>query len=172
MQGYCLNSNRINQAQGLSNINVQRKPNGHLRLTIHAFGSTYYLNLEPNLDLFHPEAVIHQDVQSIDFGIPYKGRVMQANADPVWYNQEQKDSSLGWARIIIQKREDQPLMIEGAFKVHEDMYHIKAKDTYHQVKRSGDPDMYATSDPMVIYRDSVVTKSIQEESKYNECGKK
>ncbi|CAO3679892.1 unnamed protein product [Rhizopus stolonifer] len=61
-------------------------------------------------------------------------------------------------------------MVEGAFKVHEDMYHIKAKDTYHRVKRSGDPDMYATSDPMVIYRDSVVTKSIQEESRYNECG--
>ncbi|CAO3679896.1 unnamed protein product [Rhizopus stolonifer] len=104
MQGYCLNSNRINQAQGLSNINVQRKPNGHLRLTIHAFDSTYYLYLEPNLDLFHPEAVIHQNTQPIDFGIPYKGRVMQANADHVWYNQEQKDSSLGWARILIQKR--------------------------------------------------------------------
>ncbi|KAG1293093.1 hypothetical protein G6F66_006396 [Rhizopus arrhizus] len=156
VQGYCLSDHKINQAQNLSIISATTYPSGQLRLTINAFDTNYDLHLEPNHDLFHPQAVIYQDGQSfpmISEGA-YKGHVNYAN------------TTLGWARILIQKRQDQSLLIEGAFRIHEDIHHIKSRDAYHRVKRFNDPNVH--KDSMVVYRNSGTIWSNQ--ASHHQCG--
>lgn len=59
----------------------------HLVLILQAYNTTFYLNLEPNLDLFHSDAVLHQYGKSEKLGNHkvYKGNVITG----------------GWARIMI-----------------------------------------------------------------------
>lgn len=60
----------------------------HLVLTLQAYNTTFHLNLEPNLDLFHLDAVVHQHGKSekLRNHKVYKGHVIAG----------------GWARIMIQ----------------------------------------------------------------------
>lgn len=60
----------------------------HLILTLQAYNTTFHLTLEPNLDLFHSDAVLHQQGQSeklVNHKV-YKGHVIAG----------------GWARIMMQ----------------------------------------------------------------------
>lgn len=84
-----------------------------LRLTIDAFNQTIYLHLTPNHELFHPDAVFHQNGQSnplrpSDFRV-YKGYVIERLYSEHWWISNPKDFDalenqpgiIGWARIII-----------------------------------------------------------------------
>ncbi|OAD03386.1 hypothetical protein MUCCIDRAFT_143452, partial [Mucor lusitanicus CBS 277.49] len=147
------------------------------RLSLNAYNQTFHLHLEPNFDLLHPEAVIHYTADGSDQRIQkeeilvYKGHAVRSFEMGNRYMQEKAgvlefDSTvdattttqLGWARILVRHdlmsrhKRDQPI-IEGAFKVQNDIYHIKATTNYNLVKRSVDIAA-SDSDVMVIYRDS------------------
>ncbi|KAL7319325.1 hypothetical protein PS15m_002474 [Mucor circinelloides] len=84
-------------------------------------------------------------------------------------------TQLGWARILVRHdlmsrhKTDQPI-IEGAFKVRNDIYHIKATANYNLVKRSVDIAA-SDSDVLVIYRDSdTQQRQGHETSQVHECG--
>lgn len=123
------------------------------QLEFSAFGKAFTLHLEPNRDLFHPEATITvfndsltQSTERIEpeDHLVYKGHVNQAPHH--------------WARILL--RNDlidtttlYPIF-EGAFATDSDIYHIKTTSNYHLSKRHDDPLMTTTHTNMVIYRDS------------------
>lgn len=84
-----------------------------LRLTVQAFNKTMYLHLTPNHDLFHPNAVFHQDGKSTpikpsDFRV-YRGYVIDDIYSQHWWisglqdndDMENQPGVLGWARIIV-----------------------------------------------------------------------
>ncbi|KAI8637171.1 Metallo-peptidase family M12-domain-containing protein [Parasitella parasitica] len=161
-----------------------------IRLSLNAYNQTFYLHLEPNLDLFHPEAVVHhngettsQRIQRQDI-LVYKGHVVQSfDMDNRWIQEKagilqfnSEATKLGWARILIRHdlmhKTDQPI-IEGAFKIKNDIYHIKSTANYNLVKRSVDIAALH-SDMMVIYRDSDTQQQPQQQqivaSKSHGCG--
>lgn len=61
----------------------------HLLLNVKAYNTTFRLNLEPNLDLFHPTAEHHRHLSTGFIGA-YKGHV-----------QSSIGIEGGWARVII-----------------------------------------------------------------------
>ncbi|KAI9281049.1 Metallo-peptidase family M12B Reprolysin-like-domain-containing protein, partial [Sporodiniella umbellata] len=128
-----------------------------LRLVVETFNKTIHLHLAPNHDLFHPDAVFHQNGLSVpltpsDFRV-YKGFAVDSlYSEPWWVSNvknidemQNQPGVLGSARIIL--RND--INIDG------DIHHIKLKDTYRLTKRSEDTDVQDAPDAsMVIYRDS------------------
>ncbi|RCI00370.1 hypothetical protein CU097_009933 [Rhizopus azygosporus] len=107
----CLNSNRIQSIQGITDFYLETKPYEQTRLVIKAFDNVFYLHLEPNTELFHPQAVIYQNGQSVpvDRDIIYKGHVIHADdSDYIWSNYKEQQDSLGWARLMIYKRSNDP----------------------------------------------------------------
>jgi hypothetical protein len=83
-----------------------------LRLKLDAYNSTIYLHLQPNHDLFHPNAMFYQDGQetplrSSDFRV-YRGFVVDDRySDHMWSygdihdEMEGEPGVLGWARITV-----------------------------------------------------------------------
>ncbi|KAG1468687.1 hypothetical protein G6F56_003690 [Rhizopus delemar] len=158
-----------------------------LRLVVEAFNKTVHLHLAPNHELFHPNAVFHQNGRSVplkpsDFRV-YKGFAVEGlYSEPWWLSNiknidemENQPGVLGSARIIlrndIKHTSDYPLF-EGTFSIYGDIYHIKLKDTYRRTKRSEDADVQESHDThMVVYRDSdkasMDTSAISSRS---ECG--
>jgi hypothetical protein len=69
-----------------------------VRLSLFAYNTTFHLHLEPNSDLFHPEAVVHHQGSSRpvlnDSIMVYKGHVV--HTDSLYPLRK-----LGWARILI-----------------------------------------------------------------------
>ncbi|KAL9557529.1 hypothetical protein MBANPS3_001336 [Mucor bainieri] len=151
------------------------KHDDSFRLSLNAYNQTFYLHLEPNFDLFHPRAVILTEGESAqriqqEKILVYKGHVVRPfEMDNRWMQEkagvlefdsktDAATTQLGWARILVRHdlmsrhKTDQPI-IEGAFKVQNDIYHIKATTNYNLVKRSVDIAA-SDSDVMVIYRDS------------------
>ncbi|GAA5800282.1 hypothetical protein HPULCUR_005708 [Helicostylum pulchrum] len=122
----------------------------HLLITLQAYNTTFHLDLEPNIDLFHPTAEEHRHAP--DFIGAYKGKVQSGG---------------GWARFIIRYLDNQPV-IEGGFRYENDLYHVKAAHQYNLVKRSTDP-VAATNTPMVIYRDSD-TLLTKRDATSHQCG--
>ncbi|CEP15429.1 hypothetical protein [Parasitella parasitica] len=212
---HSFSDNQLDRIESISNINVQIAPrprhffekrsqsanperqpkkiehDDSIRLALNAYNQTFYLCLEPNLDLFHPEAVVHHTGDSISQHIQrqdilvYKGHVEQSfDMDNRWMQEQagilgfDSDSTkLGWARILIRHdlmlkhKTDQPI-IEGAFKIKNDIYHIKSTSNYNLVKRSVDITA-PHSDLMVIYRDSDTQQQPQQQqeaSKSHGCG--
>jgi hypothetical protein len=72
-----------------------------VRLSLIAYNTTFYLHLEPNFDLFHPQAVIHYQGSSRpatkDNINVYKGHVIDKQEDELYPSSRK----LGWARILI-----------------------------------------------------------------------
>lgn len=104
----CLNSNRIQSIQGITDFYLETKSYKQTRLVIKAFDNVFYLHLEPNTELFHPQAVIYQNGQNVpvDRDIIYKGHVIHADdSDYIWSNYKEQQDSLGWARLMIYKRQ-------------------------------------------------------------------
>lgn len=159
-----------------------------LRLSLSAFNQSLFLHLTPNLDLFHPDAVVHQNgvstkINPADYRI-YRGHVIDASfSDHWWLAGLKEDDSmmhqpgvLGWARIIVRhdiKHDlDHPLF-EGAFSLNNDIYHIKLKENYHLTKRADDADLTIDDHSnvhMVIYRDSDTMLSNYYETKQMNTG--
>ncbi|KAI8987454.1 Metallo-peptidase family M12-domain-containing protein [Mycotypha africana] len=174
-----------------------------LRLSFTAYNQTFYLHLEPNLDLFHPEAVTHHQELGISTHLHpsrwltqgtksaqnnkilvYKGHVIHpAHTENTWYkdalgvlNSEfypyphssssllpsfsYQQPQLGWARIIIRhdlmsRHKTEQTIVEGAFKVDNELYHIKSTSNYRLVKRADDVGLADDHHShMVIYRES------------------
>ncbi|RCH87464.1 hypothetical protein CU097_001116, partial [Rhizopus azygosporus] len=106
----------------ITDFYLETKPYEQTRLVIKAFDNVFYLHLEPNTELFHPQAVIYQDGQSVpvDRDIIYKGHVIHAgDSDYIWPNYKEQQDSLGWARLMIYKRPDDSYFIQGSFRVHD-----------------------------------------------------
>ena len=104
-------SSHYYQKRGQSASTIQPKSieqDDQLRLTLNAYNITFHLHLEPNHDLFHPEAVLHQDGNSTPMSLHkvYKGHVVHTEkTNQRWIKEKaglfQEDSSLGWARILV-----------------------------------------------------------------------
>lgn len=100
------NMNHIPQARALEH-------DDSLRLVVEAFNTTIHLHLAPNHELFHPNAVFHQDGQSTflkpsDFRV-YRGYVVEGIYSEHWWisniknidDMKHQPGTIGWARIII-----------------------------------------------------------------------
>ncbi|KAI7853791.1 Metallo-peptidase family M12-domain-containing protein [Circinella umbellata] len=146
-----------------------------LRLAVPAFNQTFYLHLHPNDEIFHPNAVItvgdkQERVRPHEYRV-YRGYVIdesfsrsrwQEDQAGLWrdsYSAESDPGVLGWARITIRRdiKHDQSYPVfEGAFRAHQDTYHVKATNNYRMAKRSDDADLqeHHIGSHMVIYRDS------------------
>ena len=152
-----------------------------LRLSVDAFNKTIYLHLTPNYDLFHPDAVVHQQGRSVALNPSqyrvYRGYVIDDIYSDHWWisgleeDMENQPGVLGWARITvrpdIQHTLDYPIF-EGAFTVYGDTHHIKLTDNYHLTKRSDDATLLDKHDAhMIMYRDS---DTVEEKVLTGGCG--
>ncbi|KAI9487615.1 MAG: Metallo-peptidase family M12-domain-containing protein [Benjaminiella poitrasii] len=167
-----------------------------LRLSFTAYNQTFFLHLEPNIDLFHPDAVLHHQGESRRLypheTLVYKGYVAPEDmSDNFWlktklgggvstFSDSKADpSKLGWARILIRKdlmstyKTDQ-LIVEGAFTLYGDIYHIKSMENYNLVKRSQDPIIprhQQLNQHMIVYRDSDTSFTKRDDSQQShQCG--
>ncbi|KAG0033418.1 hypothetical protein BGZ81_008504 [Podila clonocystis] len=152
----------------------------HVRLALTAYNTTYYLHLEPNFDLIHPDLRISgggmSDSQSNghDHFKAFKGIVLQdqemsqkkwdramatsrsdrATVEHMLYEEGVK----GWARMMIEHDEnDDSIILRGAFTVGDDTYHVTTRQHYHIQKRSDDhapPTNTRHKSNLIIYRDS------------------
>ncbi|CAO3644307.1 unnamed protein product [Cunninghamella blakesleeana] len=143
-----------------------------IRLQFDGFGRSFFLHLEPNVDLFHPNAIIYhssnlqQEINPTDYRI-YKGNVIHSYySNQTWKHEQvgilpQDEKILGWARIILRndlleaQQKNQPIF-EGSFSLLNDIYHIKTFESYHKTKRSDDPTLKDFSN-MILYRDSDIS---------------
>ncbi|KAI8090415.1 Metallo-peptidase family M12-domain-containing protein [Thamnidium elegans] len=112
-----------------------------------AFERVISINLEPNRDLFHPEATVtifntNGSTNETKSLLPH---------DHFVYKGLVNDHSDHWARIIMRTDLDIYPIFEGAFTIDSDIYHIKTTPNYHLSKRLDDP---MSGGHMVIYRDS------------------
>ncbi|KAG0249104.1 hypothetical protein BG011_009578 [Mortierella polycephala] len=156
-----------------------------LRVEFTAFNQTFYLHLEPNLDLVHPKLDLmgQKDLESLEDIKPFKGIVLQdetlsmqkwkramdytptAAGGPKTVEQIlYEEGVVGWARMMVEHDEsDGSLMLRGAFTVDGDTYHITSRQHYHVQKRSDDytPSSSSSSRPfsqLIIYRNSDIFK--------------
>ncbi|KAF9946018.1 hypothetical protein BGZ72_000759, partial [Mortierella alpina] len=152
-----------------------------VKLELSAFNRTFYLHLQPNYDLIHPQLDLsgHEDLFSVDDITAFKGVVVQdedhsrrkwdralsstaAEGTGSVEHMLQEEGVLGWARMMIEHAEDESLILRGAFTVHGDTHHVNTRQHYHHQKRSDDhspsPSPSTTPSQLVIYRDSDLDK--------------
>ncbi|KAF9921736.1 hypothetical protein FBU30_008203 [Linnemannia zychae] len=147
-----------------------------VRIQLSAYNTTFYLHLEPNDDLIHPDAnlglgLLREDIKA------FKGIVVQdeQHSERKWKRAATTTRSekhtvehmlyeegvLGWARMMIEHDSDNQdaVILRGAFTANGDTYHVTTRTHYHIQKRSDDA-MPSASAPthsgstMIIYRDS------------------
>ncbi|KAF9079751.1 hypothetical protein BGX23_003309 [Mortierella sp. AD031] len=152
--------------------------NDKIRLRFLAFNKTFYLHLEPNHDLLHPDlfttatltpcmtssSSIYDDIK------PFKGVVVEDDhhSNQKWeramgVNQAEAQRStvehmlyeegvLGWARMMIEHDDNEgSIILRGAFTTRDDTYHVTSRQYYHVQKRSDDhsPPSALPSSPSV-----------------------
>ncbi|KAF9979991.1 hypothetical protein BGZ75_009004 [Mortierella antarctica] len=148
-----------------------------VKLELSAFNRTFYLHLQPNYDLIHPQLDLsgHEDLHSKDDITAFKGVVVQdedhsrrkwdramssmavEGTDTVEH-MLQEEGVLGWARMMIEHADDESLILRGAFTAHGDTYHVNTRQHYHRQKRSDDHVPSPSPGQLVIYRDSDLHK--------------
>ncbi|KAF9785898.1 Metallo-peptidase family M12-domain-containing protein [Thelephora terrestris] len=161
------------------------------RLTLSAFGETFYLHLQPNEHLIHPAARINYfstnpDGQAVltrtepllrESVKAYYGDVVPAHLS---LEKLRLDAArvvpdtthrLGWARIMVHYQGDPntgaPPVVEGAFTVGGVTHHILTSDNYLRNKQRLDPeivDLTHSAAGLVIWRDSDVLPNHEEEA--------
>ncbi|KAF8988480.1 hypothetical protein BGZ52_009261 [Haplosporangium bisporale] len=158
----------------------------HVRLALTAYNTTYYLHLEPNFDLIHPDLRLSgggesdaAQSNSHDQFKAFKGIVVQDRAisQKKWDRAKTtsrnnratvehmlyEEGVLGWARMMIEHDENDALILRGAFTVDNDTFHVTTRQHYHIQKRSDDhsprPRDARSKSSLVIYRDSDLLKS-------------
>ncbi|KAG0269740.1 hypothetical protein BGZ95_001955 [Linnemannia exigua] len=146
-----------------------------VRVQFSAYNTTFYLHLEPNEDLIHPEADLGPGVSREDFKA-FKGVVVQDNvhSDRKWNRAAMttraekhtlehmlyEEGVLGWARMMIEHdpQNKDAMVLRGAFMANGDTYHVTTRTHYHIQKRSDDAVPYSSPTPagssLIIYRDS------------------
>lgn len=161
------------------------------RLTLSAFGQTFYLHLRPNDHLLHPAARINY------FSTTPDGRTVLTRTEPLvrdsvraYYGDvvsahhsserlrldaarvvPDARNRLGWARIVVHHQGDPnagvPPVFEGAFTVDGIIHHISTSDNYLLNKQQLDPeiiDLTHSDAGLVIWRDSDVLPHHEEET--------
>lgn len=161
------------------------------RLTLSAFGETFYLHLRPNDHLIHPAARINY------FSTTPDGLVVLTHTEPLlresvkaYYGDvvpahlslerlrldaarvvTDTTNRLGWARIIVHHQGDPntgaPPVFEGAFTVNGVTHHVSTSDNYLRNKQQLDPeivDLTHSDAGLVIWRDSDVLPHHEEEA--------
>ncbi|CAI2188868.1 7272_t:CDS:10, partial [Funneliformis geosporum] len=138
-----------------------------MRIQFIAFNRTFSIHLEPNLDLFHPEATItihhsnnsktttrlrHEDHRL------YKGVVLDIDSTDIRLNEDivgfkrrslseelsYSSGVLGWARIQVHDdggNNKRHPTFEGTFILHNELYHIKSIENYQLTKFKDDPEI-------------------------------
>lgn len=159
-----------------------------LRMTVSAFGETYYLHLQPNNHLLHPAARIKYYKTGTD------GEIVLDRTEPLAKNEAQaffgdvvhpdetdgrlqedlagglinsKYRPLGWARIMVYDEGNAevgiPPHLEGAFSVNGIPHHIMSREKYLQLKHPRDPVPDTRDRSLVIFRDSDITTIWEEQ---------
>ncbi|KAI8986036.1 Metallo-peptidase family M12-domain-containing protein [Pilobolus umbonatus] len=142
-----------------------------LRISFTAYNQTFYLHLQPNLDLLHPQAVLYhrgeaQLIKKQDYKV-YKGSVISPHfTDSIWTDTLDSNSYVpnilltpnnkvihGWARIMITYMNQSQPLIEGVFQYSGDLYNIKSRLNYNLVKRTEDAPSQNNAN-IVVYRES------------------
>ena len=151
------------------------------RLTLSAFGETFYLHLRPNDHLVHPSArIVYYDTDPAGQSVvshteplfpssvrAYWGEVvpehisaerMRADAARAPHN---PGDSLGWARITVHDQGDahtgRPPVFEGAFSVRGVTHHVTTRDNYLRNRGALDPTPSAQgSDDLVEFDGALV----------------
>lgn len=161
------------------------------RLTLSAFGETFYLHLRPNDHLIHPAARInyfsttpdgHTVLTRTEPLLRESVRAYYGDVIPAHLSSERlrldaarvvpdTRSSLGWARIMVHQQGDPntgtPPVFEGAFTVDGVTHHISTSDNYLRNKQQLDPeivDLTHLDAGLVIWRDSDVLPHHEEEA--------
>ncbi|KAI7827953.1 Metallo-peptidase family M12-domain-containing protein [Gamsiella multidivaricata] len=145
-----------------------------VRIQFRAYNTTFYLHLEPNLDLIHPEADLGEGI-SLDEIMAFKGVVVEDefHSDRKWDRAARttraetkrtveymlyEEGVLGWARMMIEHdpENENALVLRGAFMANGDTYHVTTQQHYHIQKRSDDavPPTPSSGSHLIIYRDS------------------
>jgi hypothetical protein len=161
------------------------------RLTLTAFGETFYLHLRPNDHLVHPSArIVYYDTDSSGQSVPshtepllpssikaYWGEVVPVHASAQRMRADaaraphRASDVLGWARITVHDQGDEhtgrPPVFEGAFSVRGVTHHVTTRDSYVRNRGTLDPDFHLDSaavpdDGLVIWRDSDVMEPWEE----------
>jgi len=136
------------------------------RLILSAFDETFFLHLQPNLDLIHPKARINY------YATDPNGRSFITRSEPLFredvrvyyghvvtpdhsFTRMREDaariipdrvhpSHLGWARLMVHNQGDADAGVapeyEGAFSVHGDIYHIMTMHNYLRTKHELDTE--------------------------------
>ncbi|KAF9582642.1 hypothetical protein BGW38_010939 [Lunasporangiospora selenospora] len=131
-----------------------------LRLQLQAFNTTFFLHLEPNLDLLHPDVNLGpshaEDSFTVDDLMAFKGVVVQnsEHSDHKWRrtvtmsplekrsveHMLHEEGVLGWARIVVEHdpEYENSLVLRGAFMVDEVTYQVNTRQHYEAQRRAGD----------------------------------
>ncbi|KAF9652066.1 hypothetical protein BDM02DRAFT_3162133 [Thelephora ganbajun] len=160
------------------------------RLTLSAFGETFYLHLRPNDHLIHPAARINYfsttpDGQTVltrtEPLVRESVKAYYGDVVPVHLSSERlrldtarvvpdTGNRIGWARITVHYQGDSntgaPPVFEGAFTVNGVTHHISTSDNYLRNKQQLDPeivDLTHSDADLVIWRDSDVLSHYEEE---------
>ncbi|KAF9088736.1 hypothetical protein BGX23_007142 [Mortierella sp. AD031] len=151
-----------------------------VRVQFTAYNTTFYLHLEPNADLIHPEADLGPGISREEIKA-FKGVVVQDSdhSDRKWHRAATttraekntvehmlyEEGVLGWARMMIEHDPESKdaVVLRGAFMANGDTYHVTTRTHYHIQKRSDDAVPYSSSTAtpgsnMIIYRDSDLYK--------------
>ncbi|GJJ71610.1 hypothetical protein EMPS_03960 [Entomortierella parvispora] len=178
-------------------INIVQRGD-RVRLEFSAFNSTFFLHLEPNNDLVHPNLDLsgHEDLSSVQDIKAFKGFVVQdedtslrkwnrdlttsaaEGASHTYEHRLYEEGVLGWARMMIEHDANSDKMVlRGAFTDGSTTYHVTSRQHYHVQKRSDDhsPSSSAPADgELVIYRDSDIFKHKLKQGDHDEplstCG--
>jgi hypothetical protein len=161
------------------------------RLTLEAFGETFYLHLRPNEHLIHPDArinfyrpgpdgsavqydsrpILAQDVHA------YEGEVVLASHTDFRMREDTAGivrygpgpGEIGWARIMVHEQGDtsagSPPVFEGAFTLAGIVHHVSTRVNYLRNRRDMDPrlsDDNGADGGLVIWRESDLMSPEQE----------
>ncbi|KAJ0161641.1 Disintegrin and metalloproteinase domain-containing protein B [Colletotrichum tanaceti] len=115
--------------------------------------------IAPNLDVLSRSLNV-QHVQQDGIARPLLRQTPQAPSvvykGSAWLRSERGAgwASAGWARLAHRKRNGRHLL-EGAFRLHGESYHVALDSTYRQTRMPGDPHVPQKDSPyMVIWRDA------------------
>jgi hypothetical protein len=137
------------------------------RLTLSAFGDTFYLHLRPNHDLIHPNARVnfyHAPTKTGHSQLYYSEPLLRESVKAYWGEVVHPDHSttrmeedmvgvltrpsrsrfeLGWARIMMHHQGDMDAgvapIFEGAFTVNGITYNVVTRQNYLRHKHPFDP---------------------------------
>ncbi|KAH6689488.1 ADAM family of metalloprotease-like protein ADM-B [Plectosphaerella plurivora] len=168
-QAYSYAANRVSRVDTVQDIdfittlNAHEPHDAHLVLTLAREGRRIRFELTPNLDLLAPTL----NVQHVQSDGSYRAVAATGDEhfidDPTRFykgsaflreDEARPWARAGWARLSL-REEDGHHLIEGAFRLHGDSYHISTDASYRRARHADDPAVPAGKSPfLVVWRDS------------------